>query len=94
MNGGALKSKVVFLPHEVASDLSVTMWYFEKSFGLVFKVPLRSSSHEGLCLFVFPRGNTDCGSRVYDKITSADWFYDAFNKSPATVSGMLQPWPG
>ena len=51
INGsGALKSKV-FLPDEVASDLPVTMWYFEDSFGVVCKVPLRSSSHEGLCLF-------------------------------------------
>ena len=41
----------------------------------------------------FPqRKYTDCGSRVYDKITSADWFYEAFNNSPATESGML--WPG
>ena len=29
---------------------------------------------------------------MYDKITSADWFYEAFNNSPATESGML--WPG
>ena len=53
MDGAALKSKVVFLPDEVGSDLPVTMWYFEHSFGVVCKVPLRSSSHEGLCLF-FP----------------------------------------
>ena len=51
MNGGALKSKVVFLPEEVGSELSVTIMYFENSFGIVCKVPLRSSSHEGLCLF-------------------------------------------
>ena len=50
MDGGALKSKVVFLPGEVGSDLPVTMWYFENPFGVVCKVPLRSSSHEGLCL--------------------------------------------
>ena len=50
MVGGALKSKV-FLPDEVGSDLPVTMWYFEQSFGVVCKVPLRSSRHEGLCLF-------------------------------------------
>ena len=29
INGGGLKSKVVFLPEEVGSDLPVTMWYFE-----------------------------------------------------------------
>jgi hypothetical protein len=46
INGGALKSKVVFLPEEVGSDLPVTMWYFEDSIGVVCKVPLRSSSHE------------------------------------------------
>ena len=41
----------------------------------------------------FPqRKYTDCGSRVYDEIASADWFYEAFNNSPATESGML--WPG
>ena len=51
INVGPLKSKVIFLPHEVGSDLPVTMWYFEHSFGVVCKVPLRSSSHEGLCLF-------------------------------------------
>ena len=45
-----LKSKVVFLSYEVGSHLPVTMWYFENSFGVVCKVPLRSSSHEGLCL--------------------------------------------
>ena len=50
INGGGLKSKAVFLPEEVGSDLPVTMWYFEKSFGVVCKVPPRSSSHEGLCL--------------------------------------------
>ena len=50
MNGGGLKSKVIFLPEEVGSDLPVTMWYFENSFGVVCKVPPRSSSHEGLCL--------------------------------------------
>ena len=50
VNGGGLKSKVVFLPHEVGSDLPVTMWYFENSFGVVCKVPLRSSSHEELYL--------------------------------------------
>jgi hypothetical protein len=50
MNGGALKFKI-FLPHEVGSDLPVTMWYFEHSFGVVCKVPLRSSSYEGFCLF-------------------------------------------
>ena len=31
---------------------------------------------------------------MYDKITSADWFYEAFNNSPATESGMLRIWPG
>ncbi len=52
INGsGALKSKVVFLSEEVGSDLPVTMWYFDQSFGDVCKVPPRSSSHEGLCLF-------------------------------------------
>ena len=51
INGCGLKSKVVFLPEEVGSDLPVTMWYFEHSFGVVYKVPPRSSSHEGLCLF-------------------------------------------
>ena len=95
MNGGALKSKVVFLPEEVGSELSVTMWYFEQSFGVVCKVPLRFSSHEGLCLFCCPqRKYTDCGSCVYDEITSADWFYEAFNNSPATESGMLWIWHG
>ena len=40
----------------------------------------------------FPqRKYTDCGSYVYGKITSADWFYEAINNSPATESGMLQP---
>ena len=36
INGGGLKSKVVFLPEEVGSDLPVTVWYyFEQSFGVV-----------------------------------------------------------
>ena len=93
MDGGALKSKVIFLPDEVGSDLTVTLWYFEQSFGVVCKVPLRSSSHEGLCLFS-QRKYTDCGSHVYDESTSADWFYEAFNNSPATESGMLWIQPG
>ena len=29
---------------------------------------------------------------MYNEITSADWFYEAFNNSPATESGMLWPW--
>jgi hypothetical protein len=43
--------------------------------------------------FVPQRKYTDCGSHVYNKITSADWFYEAFNNSPATESGMLRLWP-
>ena len=40
----------------------------------------------------FPqRKYADCGSREYDKIISADWFYEASNNSPATESGTLQP---
>jgi hypothetical protein len=31
---------------------------------------------------------------VHDKITSADWFYEAFNNSPATESGVLWIQPG
>ena len=30
---------------------------------------------------------------MYEEITSADWFYEAFNNSPATESGMLPLWP-
>ena len=38
----------------------------------------------------FPqRKYIDCGSCIYDEIASADWFYEAFNNSPATESGML-----
>ena len=67
----------------------MTMWYVENSFGVVAcKVPLRCSSHEGLCLFP-QRKYTDCGSHVYYAITSPDWFYEAFSNSPATESGML-----
>ena len=40
----------------------------------------------------FPqRKYTDRGSHVYNKITSAAWFYEAFNNSTATESGMFQP---
>jgi hypothetical protein len=59
--------------NEVGSDLPVTMWYFEQSYGVVCKVPLIFSSHEGLWLVCFlQRKYTDCGSHVYDKNTSAD----------------------
>ena len=92
MDGGALKSKVIILPEEVGSDLPVTMWYFEplELFGKSLQDPQVMKD------FVwFPqRKYTDCGSYVYDKITSAAWFYEAFNNSPATESGMLQLWPG
>ena len=30
---------------------------------------------------------------MYNKITSADWFYEVFNNSPATESRMLQIQP-
>ena len=90
INGGGLKSKVIFLPDEVGSDLPVTMWYFENSFGVVCEVSPRSSSHEGLVCFL-QRKHTDCGSCVYNKISSAAWFYKAFINSPATESGMLWP---
>ena len=29
---------------------------------------------------------------MYNEITSAGWFYEAFNNSPATESGMLWLW--
>ena len=31
---------------------------------------------------------------MYNEITSADWFYEAFNNSLATESGMIWIWPG
>ena len=38
----------------------------------------------------FPqRKYTDCGSCVYNKIVSADWFYEVFTNSPVTESAML-----
>ena len=38
INGVGLESKV-FLPDEVGSDLPVTMWYFENSFGVGLQSP-------------------------------------------------------
>ena len=78
------------LPHEVRSDLLVTMWYLSSPLEL-FAKSLRDPQvmKDFVC---FPqRKYTDCGSHVYNKITSADWFYEAFNNSPATESGMLRP---
>ena len=63
------------------------MWYFEplELFAKSLQDPKVRKNF--VC---FPqRKYTDCGSHVYNKITSADWFYEAFNKSPATESGML-----
>ena len=90
MNGGGLKSKVVFLPDEVGSDLPVTMWYFELTLELFAKSLQDPQVMKDFDFVCFPqRKYTDCGSCVYNKITSADWFYEAFNNSPATESGML-----
>ena len=89
MDGGALKSKVIFLPHEVGSDLPVTMWYFELPLELFAKSLWDPQVMKDFACFP-QRKYTDCGSHVYDKITSADWFYEAFNNSPATESGMLK----
>jgi hypothetical protein len=45
--------------------------------------------------FVFPRGNILIVDHMCTtRFTSADWFYEAFNKSPATESGMLWIQPG
>ena len=86
--GGALKSKVIFLPQEVGSDLPVTMWYFELPLELFAKSLWDPQVMKDFACFP-QRKYTDCGSHVYDKITSADWFYEAFNNSPVTESEML-----
>ena len=88
MDSGALKSKVIFLPQEVGSDLPVTMWYFQPLELFAKSLWDPQVMKDIVC---FPqRKYTDCGSCVYDKITSADWFYEAFNNSPTTESGMLR----
>jgi len=33
---------------------------------------------------------TTCGERIYDEVTSATWFENAFNKSPASENGVLK----
>ena len=67
----------------------MTMWYFEllELFAKSLQDPKVIKDFDFVC---FPqRKYTDCGSRVYNEITSADWFYEAFNNSPATESEML-----
>ena len=34
---------------------------------------------------------TNCGKRIYDEVTSATWFENAFNNSKATENGVLKP---
>ena len=91
INGGGLQSKV-FLPEEVGSDLPVTMWYFEP-LELFAKSLWDPQVMKDFVCFL-QRKYTDYGSRVYNKISSAAWFYEAFNNSPGTESGMLRPKPG
>ena len=55
MDGG-LKSKVVFLPDEVESDLPVTMWYFEPLELFTKSLQDPQVMNDFVC-FVFPRGN-------------------------------------
>ena len=93
INGGDIKSKVVFLPEEVGSDLPVTMWYFELPLELFAKSLQDPQVMKDFVCFP-QRKYSDCVSYVYNKITSADWFYEAFNKSPAAESGMLWIQPG
>jgi hypothetical protein len=88
INGGGLKSKV-FLPEEVGSDLPVTISYFEPL--ELFATSLQDPQVMKDFVCFLQRKHTNYGSHVYNKITSADWFYEAFNNSPATKSGMLQP---
>ena len=33
---------------------------------------------------------TICGERIYDEVTSATWFENAFNNSPASENGVLK----
>ena len=33
---------------------------------------------------------TTCGERIYDEVTSATWFENAFNNSPASENGVLK----
>ena len=93
INGGGFKSNVVCLPEEVGSDLPVTMWYFELTLEL-FAKSLQDPQVMKDFVYFPQRKYTDCGSHVYGKITSADWFYEAFNNSPATESGMFKLQPG
>ena len=32
---------------------------------------------------------TTCGERIFDEVTSATWFENAFNNSPASENGVL-----
>ena len=92
---GSMKHSTIHLPLKVecsGSDLPVTMWYFEPLELLAKSLQDPQVMKDFVC---FPqRKYTDCGSCDHNTITSADWFYEAFNNSPYTESGTLWLWPG
>jgi hypothetical protein len=81
--GGEILSHV-FPPEELCSDYPITMWYFDPLPLIrgIFRDPV-IMKHMAL----YPQAKyTSTGMRVYDEITSANWFHHAFRASPASDS--------
>ena len=71
-------------------DQSVTIFYFEPLELIGAKLCDDPSFMKDFVCFPEIK-RTACGQRIYNEVTSAEWFETAFNNSPATANGKLIP---
>ena len=72
----------IFQPEDIQSDYPINLWYYEPI--SLIRCALRDPDVMKHFVLYPQHKYTLCGERVYDEITSADWFHEAFLSSPAS----------
>ena len=87
--GGQLLSKQIKIDNNSNMIIPRTLHYFEP---VQLMAGLLRDSHIMQHFVCHPQVKltTSCGEHIYDKVTSATWFENAFNNSPVSENGVLK----
>ena len=89
LTGGELLKKEILLENNGILSIPQTLHYFEP--GQLMASLLRDPDIMEHFVCHQKRKLSNCGKQIYDEVTSATWFENAFNNSEATENGVLKP---
>ena len=86
--GGQLLTKQIKIDNNSNMVIPRTLHYLEPIQAAHGSIAMRFLYHATFCMSQVKL--TTCGEGIYDKVTSATWFENAFNNSPASENGVLK----